>query len=70
MGQPAGVIVSEVSEPQPVAQVRPRPNRPNHDEFGPGEVSFLPPGHDAWVVGSEPVVLLDISGMADYAKKA
>lgn len=38
-------------------------------EFGPGDVSFIPPGHDAWVVGSEPVVVLDISGMRDYAKR-
>jgi len=37
-------------------------------EFGPGEVSLLPPGHDAWVVGNEPVVVIDISGMVDYAK--
>ena len=33
------------------------------DEFGPGEVSLLPPGHDAWVVGNEPVVVIDLSGM-------
>src|SRR5215472_11809680 len=39
-------------------------------EFGPGEVSLLPPGHDAWVVGDEPVVVIDISGMVDYAKPA
>jgi hypothetical protein len=38
--------------------------------FGPGDVSYLPPGHDAWVVGSEPVVVIDISGMSEYAKKA
>jgi len=38
-------------------------------EFGPGEVSFVPPGHDAWVVGNEPVVAIDITGMKDYAKK-
>ncbi len=38
------------------------------EEFGPGDVSFLPPGHDAWVVGHEPVVVVDISGMANYAK--
>jgi ethanolamine utilization protein EutQ (cupin superfamily) len=38
-------------------------------EFGPGDVSFLPPGHDAWVVGNEPVVVIDISGMDDYARK-
>ena len=37
-------------------------------EFGPGDVSFVPPGHDAWVVGDEPVVIVDISGMRDYAK--
>ncbi len=39
-------------------------------EFGPGDVSFVPPGHDAWVVGNEPVVAIDISGMRDYAKRA
>jgi hypothetical protein len=38
-------------------------------EFGPGDVSHIPPGHDAWVVGQEPVVLVDISGMKDYAKR-
>jgi hypothetical protein len=38
-------------------------------EFGPGEVSLLPPGHDAWVVGDEPAVVVDISGMAQYAKR-
>jgi hypothetical protein len=37
-------------------------------EFGPGDVSLLPPGHDAWVVGDESVVVIDISGMVDYAK--
>jgi len=37
-------------------------------DFGPSEVSYLPPGHDAWVIGNEPVVVLDISGMKDYAK--
>ncbi len=34
----------------------------------PGDVSLLPPGHDAWVVGSEPVVVVDFQGMVDYAK--
>jgi hypothetical protein len=29
-------------------------------EFGPGDVSLLPPGYDAWVVGNEPVVVIDI----------
>lgn len=28
-------------------------------EFGPGDISLLPPGHDAWVVGDEPVVIIE-----------
>lgn len=38
-------------------------------EFGPGEVGEIPPGHDAWVVGNDPVIVIDISGMGNYAKK-
>jgi hypothetical protein len=37
-------------------------------EFGPGEVSQIPPGHDAWVVGNDPVVMVDITGMGEYAR--
>lgn len=36
----------------------------------PGDVSLIPPGHDAWVVGNEPVVIVDFQGMVDYAKDA
>ena len=35
-----------------------------------GDVTYLPAGHDAWVVGDEPVVVVDFQGMVDYAKKA
>jgi mannose-6-phosphate isomerase-like protein (cupin superfamily) len=39
-------------------------------EVGPGEAYSVPPGHDAWVVGNDPVVAIDVSGMmADFAKK-
>ena len=41
----------------------------SEQEFGPGDVSYLPPGHDAWVVGKDPVVVVDISGMRDYARR-
>ncbi|QEM69279.1 cupin [Geobacter sp. FeAm09] len=34
----------------------------------PGEVSLLPMGHDAWVVGNETAVVVDFQGMIDYAK--
>lgn len=40
----------------------------SEEEFGPGDVSYVPPGHDAWVVGNEPVVVIDITGMARYAQ--
>ena len=32
-------------------------------EVGAGDVFRLAPGHDAWVVGDEPVVLIEIQGM-------
>lgn len=38
-------------------------------ECKPGDVSLIPPGHDAWVVGNEPVVAVDFQGMTDYAKE-
>lgn len=49
-------------------RLRVRMDDGTEDEFGPGDVSVIPPGHDAWVVGQEPVVVVDISGMRDYAK--
>ncbi|MBM9503476.1 cupin domain-containing protein [Actinacidiphila acididurans] len=38
-------------------------------EYGPGDFGIIPPGHDAWIVGDEPCVLIDWQGMADYAKR-
>jgi quercetin dioxygenase-like cupin family protein len=37
-------------------------------EAGPGDVTALPSGHDAWVVGQEPVVAIDWCGASNYAK--
>jgi hypothetical protein len=34
-----------------------------------GDVLMIPPGHDAWVEGNEPVVVIDFQGFANYAKK-
>lgn len=34
-----------------------------------GDLSLLPSGHDAWVVGDEPVVVIDFQGMVEYAKE-
>jgi len=35
---------------------------------GPGDITSLPSGHDAWVVGNEPVVTVDWFGASNYAK--
>ncbi len=34
-------------------------------EFGPLDVGDIPPGHDAWVLGDEPVHILDFAGNSD-----
>jgi quercetin dioxygenase-like cupin family protein len=30
-----------------------------HAEMGPGDVVYIPPGHDGWVIGDEPCVVVD-----------
>jgi hypothetical protein len=37
-------------------------------EAGPGDITSLPEGHDAWVVGDEPVVVVDWYGASNYAR--
>ena len=37
-------------------------------EAGPGDVTSLPRGHDAWVVGDEPAVAVDWYGASNYAR--
>jgi len=34
----------------------------------PGDVTALPSGHDAWVVGDQPVVVVDWCGASHYAE--
>jgi quercetin dioxygenase-like cupin family protein len=34
----------------------------------PGQVTALPSGHDAWVVGDEPAVVVDWCGASNYAR--
>lgn len=38
-----------------------------HD-VGPGDVVDVPPGHDGWVLGDEPLVAYDIAGMRGWGK--
>jgi quercetin dioxygenase-like cupin family protein len=38
-------------------------------DAGPGDVYVIPPGHDAWVVGDEPLRFVDVSPQMDeYAR--
>jgi hypothetical protein len=37
-------------------------------EAGPGSVYLIEPGHDAWVVGDEPVIGFEFESAATYAK--
>lgn len=36
--------------------------------YSTGDVMLCPPGHDAWVVGDEPCVVIDWEGFGEYAK--
>ena len=37
-------------------------------ELGPGDFVSIPAGHDAWVVGDEPFLAIDLAGMEEYAR--
>jgi quercetin dioxygenase-like cupin family protein len=39
-------------------------------EMRAGDVFYIPPGHDSWVVGDEPYVSLHFMGADDYAHKS
>lgn len=36
-------------------------------ELKAGDLFYIPPGHDSWVVGDEPYVSIHLMGSADYA---
>ena len=37
-------------------------------EAGPGDVTDIAPGHDSWVIGDVPTVLIDVRGVLGWAK--
>jgi quercetin dioxygenase-like cupin family protein len=37
-------------------------------EIAPGDWVTVPPGHDAWTVGAEPCVILDVAGLHPEAR--
>jgi uncharacterized RmlC-like cupin family protein len=50
-------------------RMRVRMDDGSEEEFGPGDVGYLPPGHNAWIIGNEPFVAVDFTGMKEYAKR-
>lgn len=38
-------------------------------DFTPGDLLSVPPGHDAWVVGESPCVFIDWYGCTEQAKR-
>ena len=35
-------------------RIRFKMNDGNEEEYGPGDLAYIPPGHNAWVVGNDP----------------
>jgi quercetin dioxygenase-like cupin family protein len=42
----------------------------SENEVKPGDVYRIAPGHEGWVVGDEPAVMVEFQGAAGYAKPA
>jgi mannose-6-phosphate isomerase-like protein (cupin superfamily) len=51
-------------------RLRVRMDDGSEEEFGSGDVGYVPPGHNAWVVGNEPFVAVDFTGMETYGKNS
>lgn len=39
-------------------------------EYGPGDVMSIAPGHDAWILGDQPCVCIDVTGAEHYAERS
>ena len=51
-------------------RIRFRMDDGSEEEYGPGDIGYVLPGHNAWVVGNEQfVVAVDFTGAETYAKK-
>jgi uncharacterized cupin superfamily protein len=51
-------------------RMRVRMNDGSEDEVGPNTVARIEPGHDAWVVGDEPCIVVDFGASTSYAQPA
>ena len=66
----AGTDLCMVPHIQYVVSGRMRLRTQSGDEYeaSAGDALWIPPGHDAWVLGSENVVAIEVMGAAEYAK--
>jgi mannose-6-phosphate isomerase-like protein (cupin superfamily) len=49
-------------------RVRVKMNDGSEEEYGAGDVIYIPPGHKAWIVGDEPYTGIDFGTVDIYAK--
>ena len=71
VGKPAGQDLCEVEHVGLVVSGRSAVKMKDGTEvvLEPGDVFFIQPGHDSWVVGDEPYVSLHLLGASDYARE-
>ena len=50
-------------------RVRVKMNDGSEEEYGPGDVLYIPPGHNTQVVGNEPYTGIEIATIDNHAKK-
>jgi mannose-6-phosphate isomerase-like protein (cupin superfamily) len=50
-------------------RVRVKMNDGSEEEYGPGDVAYIPPGHNTWVVGNEAYTAIEFASMENYAKR-
>ncbi len=72
VGKPAGQDLCEVEHVGLVVSGRAAVKMADGTEavLSPGDLFFIQPGHDSWVVGDEPYVSLHLLGASEYAKES
>ena len=46
-----------------------RDGRREETDIAAGDYVEIPPGHDAWTLGNETCVIIDVAGMENYARQ-
>ena len=49
-------------------RVRVKMNDGGEEEYGPGDVAYIPPGHNSWVVWNEAYTGIESATVENYAK--